>query len=762
MAILGISKVWVTVGPIVVINAVLFVSLMAFTFTKHTKRRDVPEAATRTASKFLSVHLKEWWVWTTDPLAKTFVRLRMGPNFISMIGFLLAAVAGILFARGLFGYAGWAMIFGATFDIFDGRVARLSGRETRSGAYFDSVLDRFSEGVCFVGLAYFFRASWMLPFVVAGIIGSMAVSYTKARAESMGVECKVGSMQRPERIVYLGVASIFTPVATIILSRWWSDPLPILVIGALLIIAVMTNATAVYRMLYTMNSMDTADKRDKESIPQLITRLATPEGRNAFWDKARYGYDRTRSHYSLIVQFMLDGMDRRVFGEMMGRGELPNIAQHVVERGGSVETVSTFPATTGPALTPFVTGCFPGTCGIPGARWFDRTIPEGRILTMNRFRDYIGLGAYVMDYDLSRTVRTIFEYSRQAVNIFGMLNRGCGLIRDPAFFRMSSVLKSGKRKAKPETVVKAAKFWFAEALRRGTDYVFYAMPSVDSSRESYRRVDEAVGDVVRELKSKGLYDRAALFLTGGYCRSENASHFDLNDFMKKRFRLFTHPGKPRDWLEAEAIAAISGSSMAHLYLRKGSSWEGQSFFEEIEQRGLVGALLEQEGVDILAGRSAEGGVVVASRRGRAHVVEDPDGRVTYLLKGGDPFGYEAIPQVMKAHEMLSLTRDTDYPDGIVQMLQLFRSQRSGDLVISADRSCDISGTEGVSSTHGSLHRDHIMVPFLSSVPFAGTTIRTADVFLQTLNFLGIEPDHKLDGLNMTSAASRESEKVGVL
>ncbi len=772
MGILGLwfhSDVWITVGPIMVINIVLFASLLTYFATGRSKRRDIHEAARRSRSKFLSVDLKEWWVWNTDPVAKLFVKLHMSPNFITMIGFLLAVVAGLLFAKGLFGYAGWAMIFGATFDIFDGRVARLTGKVTRSGAYFDAVMDRFGEGVCFIGLAYYFRESWLLPFVIAGLIGSTMVSYTKAFAGSYGIDCKVGSMQRPERIVYTGVASIFTPALTILLQRWWADPLPVLVIGAVIIIAVMTNATAIYRMVYSMTALDDADKRDIESIPQLLTKLGTSEGRTALWEKARYGYDRSKAKFSHVVLFMLDGVQKHVLEELVDAGDLPNLAQHLQQRGGRTRAISAFPSTTGPAAAPFVTGCFPGTCGVPGVTWFDRTIPEGRLLTMNRFRDYLGWGAYAMDHDLSHTVRTIFEYSRRATNIFGMMNRGCGLSRDPAFFRLYSMFRRAKVATDFGAVFDAANLWFAEAIQRDADCIYYTLPPVDfvpegesayRALESYRRFDDAIGRAAEQLKEQGIYDSTALIFAGVHGRTERKSVYDFNGFLKDRYHLFTHPGKPREWLEAEAIAAPSGTSMAHLYLRRDGSWNDQSFFEEIERRGLVGALLERREVDVLAGRSAEGGVIIASRRGRAHVVEDPDGRITYLVKGGDPFGYGAMAQVMKADDVLGQTADSDYPDGIVQIMQLFRSQRSGDLVISADPGCAIADA-GSAATHGSLHRGHLEVPLIASTPLAEGPVRTTDVFALVLDLLGIEATHDVDGYAISAVTDKRVDSAAV-
>ncbi|MDO8527391.1 MAG: CDP-alcohol phosphatidyltransferase family protein [Deltaproteobacteria bacterium] len=277
----NIDPVWISLGPIVVINLILLTSLLYFLATR--ERWPVPpEVQTRHNSKFLSGILKHWWYWNNAPIANFFIRLRMTPNILTLTGFLMSFVAAFFYAKGLFGYAGWIMMFGATFDLFDGQVARLTGNDSRSGAFFDSVMDRFSEGVIFVGLAFFFRDSWVLFFLLIGMIGSTGVSYTRARGEAVGVDVRKGSMQRPERIVYLGCASIFEPMTTYLLNFVWHMPPPVLVIGAIILIGIMTNVTSIYRMVYVMNELDSKEKRkSSETIPQILSKLTTPEGRQS-------------------------------------------------------------------------------------------------------------------------------------------------------------------------------------------------------------------------------------------------------------------------------------------------------------------------------------------------------------------------------------------------------------------------------------------------------------------------------------------------
>ncbi|MBT3182583.1 MAG: hypothetical protein HN337_08785 [Deltaproteobacteria bacterium] len=775
--LISINPIWITLGPIVAINVILLTSYFSFQLTAAKRKKMVFEGAKNQGSKFLGATTREWWFWLTDPFVKMCVRLRITPNILTVIGTTISASSGILFAYGWFGYAGWMLIFGSSFDMFDGRVARMTGKTSRSGAFFDSVTDRIGEGLCFLGLAVYFHDSWMLIFVILALIGSTMVSYTRARGEAFSVDCSVGLMQRPERVAYLGIASIFTPIVSEGLKIWWDVPLPIVLIAALIFIAVMTVVTAVYRMIYIMNALDSDDERERDSIPQIISKLTTSEGREEIFEKARYGYDRTKAAFSHVVLFHTGGIDAEMLHSLLDKGELPNISKHLVERGGKYEAVGSFPSTTGPSVAPFVTGCFPGTCDIPGVRWFDRSVPSAKLLTMNRFRDYLGWGAYAMDYDLSKSVRTIFEYSKQAANVFGVLNRGCGFTRDPAFFRLHSRFHEARKETDLDAADEAAFHWFATAVRRETDFVLYSFPpmafmgrenaSVDEVRHSYRKVDEYIGRAVELLQKRGMYDRTAMMFVSDCSQGVKERSLDLPDLLSKRYKVSPQKGRMKEWHDSQLIMLPSGTSMFNMYMRNGDAWDKRTFFEDVERKGLIGSFLEKDEIDVLAGRSVEGGIVIQSRRGKAHVLEDADGRVTYMIKGSDPFGYDSMPQIINSNLSLESSIDSNYPDGIIQLLQLFRSRRAGDVILSASEGVslvnDISKVGFDSKiTHGSLMRRHMLLPLLSSVPLNKGPIRTADIFATVLDMLGIEPAHSLDGKRLCDLAEAfQNEKPEV-
>ena len=136
------------------------------------------------------------------------------PNGLTIIGFLFTAVIAVVLALGYFITGGVLLILAALFDTLDGALARQTGQSSKFGAFLDSTMDRFSEGIVLIGLVYYYAAagSGWLEVTLLGVtlLGSLMVSYTRARAEALGFECKVGLLQRPERIILL-VLGLITP-----------------------------------------------------------------------------------------------------------------------------------------------------------------------------------------------------------------------------------------------------------------------------------------------------------------------------------------------------------------------------------------------------------------------------------------------------------------------------------------------------------------------------------------------------------------------
>ncbi len=177
-----------------------------------------------------------------DAIARVLVKLGFSPSGLTVIGVLVACVAAALIAQGMLAVGGVVVLIAGVFDMFDGAVARMTNRATKFGAFFDSVMDRVSEAIVLLGLLWFYLEDGEqlgAVLVYVAIVGSTMVSYARARAEGLGIECKGGLMQRPERVASLGVG--------IIVGQWW-EPAVLIVLG---VIAALTVVTTVQRVVET-------------------------------------------------------------------------------------------------------------------------------------------------------------------------------------------------------------------------------------------------------------------------------------------------------------------------------------------------------------------------------------------------------------------------------------------------------------------------------------------------------------------------------
>ena len=180
-------------------------------------------------------HYKDRFTHWTDPVARALLGLRLRPNHLTVLGLGVSLLAAVSFARSRSLWGAVLLILAGLFDFFDGSLARLSRQVTPFGAFLDSVIDRYSDLVVLAGIVFLF---WGRPLEVLltllVVIGTVMVSYTKARAQAIGVACEVGLMERPERLIVLIAGGLFD-----------------LMTPALWVLAVLVNATAIQRILYT-------------------------------------------------------------------------------------------------------------------------------------------------------------------------------------------------------------------------------------------------------------------------------------------------------------------------------------------------------------------------------------------------------------------------------------------------------------------------------------------------------------------------------
>ena len=185
-------------------------------------------------------------------LIQPLARLGISPNLLTSIGLLVSVMAALVIAQGYLFIGGLLVMLAGIFDMFDGAMARIRNAATTFGAFLDSTLDRYSESIILFGLLWYtlqhpdlqdlpwpapHEQMWMITFIFVSVVGSLMVSYTKARAEGLGIECKSGLLARPERVIILAIGLLSNT------SIW-----------ALAILAVFSNLTALERMISVWRS----------------------------------------------------------------------------------------------------------------------------------------------------------------------------------------------------------------------------------------------------------------------------------------------------------------------------------------------------------------------------------------------------------------------------------------------------------------------------------------------------------------------------
>jgi len=191
----------------------------------------------------LDKYLKQGVLALLRPLARLFIKLGFRPDWLTLLGLVMNLVATVAFARGELRWGAAIMLLAGLCDILDGQVAREGRKETKFGALLDSTTDRYSEIFLYFGIGAYLirREEWIYCGILFfALAGSLMVSYVRARAEGLGEECKVGFMQRPERIVALALGGLYGHDGLIFI---------------LVVLAVTTNYTVVERLAHIRNKL---------------------------------------------------------------------------------------------------------------------------------------------------------------------------------------------------------------------------------------------------------------------------------------------------------------------------------------------------------------------------------------------------------------------------------------------------------------------------------------------------------------------------
>ena len=459
------------------------------------------------------------------------------------------------------------------------------------------------------------------------------------------------------------------------------------------------------------------------------------------------------------ILFLIDGARPDVMEKMMKRGDLPNIQRYLLEPGSYTKAVTAFPSTTGPAYAPILTGCYPGTVDVPGIRWFDKEESSRKKLSLKRQRSYMWVEAPLLNSDLKKDKLTLFEIFKNSINIFNPLTRGINPANNLTRFSKTLYYLFVHLTSTWQIVDWATHRYLFKAIRKKPEFVFALFPAVDSLShlshpfsktvlDAYLKVDKFIGETVQHLKMEKILDQTLLILTSDHGLTQTHTHVDLVDFLDKRdYRALHYPRITRS--QAKAAVMVSGNSMAHIYLKNGQGWGKRMYLDELEKNhaGLLSDLIHLPQVDLVACLDEDRGICVYGSGGKARIRER-EGNIDYSVEGEDPFGYKGLPQTLNHTTSLEHTFDSDYPDALVQLIQIFKSRRSGDIILSAQKGFDLRARfewPEHKASHGSLHREHMLVPLFINIKIQPRKIRTADIFPSILELLGREGTNEIDG-----------------
>ncbi len=428
-----------------------------------------------------------------------------------------------------------------------------------------------------------------------------------------------------------------------------------------------------------------------------------------------------------VVVVIVDGLPLGLADEVVPG--LPFLGPRLAHR---TTAVSCFPSTTGPAYFPLLAGCTPGRANVPGIRWFDRTRRTPSAFPHRGLRSYVGPDARKLATDTRAT--TLFARHAWPVStpIPKDLPKHGELSRD-------LVWAAAHFTHRWDRADRRTSWKLGRALRKGREIVFAVFPSVDELGHTFgiasERPRHALEEIDRQLAAKLEGFEGEILLSADHGLTDTHTHLDLRAIVEAREgTTIAFPVITKRF--PQAVVCESGNAMANVYLRGENAWQDLPAPDRC--RELAAHLLELEGIDS-----------VALRAEAPHTAElwtrDGVGRVGYVEAGLFQEGpvFAASFSGATPADALDLSVGERHPDAAFALSSLFASERTGDLLVSAEPGFDLrtkSEWPEHHASHGGLHREHTVVPALSSAPLPSRPLRTLDLFSLTLDLAGIPLD----------------------
>ena len=457
--------------------------------------------------------------------------------------------------------------------------------------------------------------------------------------------------------------------------------------------------------------------------------------------------------FKRVIFLLLDGARWDVFNQLLKEGCLPTIEKYIVNPGTLLKGVTCFPSTTGPAYLPYLCGLFPGTMNIPGVRWLDKKIFARNRLSRDALRSYMGHEAFLFNQDMENFL-ALFDFFSHSATLFSRVGKSAKIClarkENFLFYPLAHYFHNWDRINR--IVHREIKKWVRE-VKEG--FLFAVIASIDAyshlyspfhhkTLKSYIFVNKLVGEIVPYLKD------TLLILASDHGLSPTKKHLDLAGLINTYKRCIYYPliFKPKP----KAAEMVSGNGMSHLYFKNSKGWAERTLWEELEKEGIIKLLMKQQAIDFIAGLNEKGEIVVSKIDGEGRILYKED-KFYYNFSGKDPLGFNQEINGICSEEGLFKSLKTPYPDSLVQLTQIFKAERCGDLVVSAKEGFDLRAHWEIPEhygTHGALVANQMFVPIAinTKVNVNKEAIRTVDIFPTILRFCGKKIPEGLDGRSL--------------
>lgn len=459
-----------------------------------------------------------------------------------------------------------------------------------------------------------------------------------------------------------------------------------------------------------------------------------------------------------VIVLVADGLRSGALENALAAGSLPALAA-MQKEGGLYQLTSVFPSVTGPAYTPFLMGRFPGQVGLPGLRWYDRS--RTRVRLPGHSRSYVGFELSYVDGDLDANAPTIFELAPSSIAAMNVIGRGLpkgGALARGKRFALRAALTHFRGNVRGWLSIDrdVARIFVHEIERQQPAFAFAALTGIDKTshsrgqdhsivRQALEIVDDTVATLRKNAERAGRWNDTHLWVVSDHGHTDIREHEDLASLVHSwGYSVIAHPWVFRR--RPHVAVMVSGNAMAHIYMELGSKTRPGWTALRATWYHFVDRLLRRPSVDLLLLPDGNSCVICSPRRGHASLDWTNDS-YSYTPMSGDPLGI-GERRGISADAAYDVTLRTEYPDSLVQIAALSSAPRSGDVILSASRDWDFrSRYEPIPhvSSHGALHRDHMLVPLLTNRPAVRAPRRTTDIMPSALKALGIAIPPGLDG-----------------